>query len=190
MTIPLPGWLVRWVMRRAFRTPFFNLHGYMNRWWFFGGGARDDRDAGERGWTGSALDRFLGRFIAVRLHQILRSDDERDLHDHPWPFMTIILSGGYWEVTPLDQGAGSALRLVAAGAALARAGLDHLPSRDRPAPAAHTGGPHGLDAVLQGPQSQQWGFYMPSGKVPAPEYITPTRTLKGKGAPAGVAHAA
>lgn len=35
----------------------------------------------------------------LRLHHILRSDDDRALHDHPWWYIAIILSGGYWEVT-------------------------------------------------------------------------------------------
>lgn len=32
-----------------------------------------------------------------RIHNILRSDDDRALHDHPFSFLTIILKGGYWE---------------------------------------------------------------------------------------------
>jgi hypothetical protein len=32
----------------------------------------------------------------IFLHKFLKSDDE-ELHDHPWSFTTIILSGGYWE---------------------------------------------------------------------------------------------
>jgi len=35
----------------------------------------------------------------VTLHKIVRSDDPV-FHDHPWPYMTIILKGGYWEHTP------------------------------------------------------------------------------------------
>jgi hypothetical protein len=34
------------------------------------------------------------------VHHILRSDDDRAFHDHPWPYVTIILRGGYTEVTP------------------------------------------------------------------------------------------
>ena len=34
----------------------------------------------------------------IVLHKILRSDLD-DLHDHPWPYATIILKGGYWETT-------------------------------------------------------------------------------------------
>ena len=36
----------------------------------------------------------------VTLHKIIRSDDPI-MHDHPWPYMTIVLKGGYWEHTPI-----------------------------------------------------------------------------------------
>lgn len=36
---------------------------------------------------------------SVLLHHILR-DDQDDLHDHPWDFVSIILKGGYFDVTP------------------------------------------------------------------------------------------
>lgn len=35
----------------------------------------------------------------IFLHNFHKSDPD-DLHDHPWPFVTIILKGGYWEHTP------------------------------------------------------------------------------------------
>lgn len=35
----------------------------------------------------------------IVLHNILRSDPD-GLHDHPWPYGTLILSGGYYEDTP------------------------------------------------------------------------------------------
>lgn len=40
--------------------------------------------------------------LNVYLHQFLRSDDDRALHDHPWWFVSLILKGGYTEVT--EQG--------------------------------------------------------------------------------------
>lgn len=43
---------------------------------------------------------FKSRLLSVYLHHFLRSDTDRALHDHPWDFLTIILSGGYWEHTP------------------------------------------------------------------------------------------
>lgn len=33
----------------------------------------------------------------VFLHQIMRSDDDRDPHDHPWNYLTVMLAGGYEE---------------------------------------------------------------------------------------------
>lgn len=35
----------------------------------------------------------------IFIHRFLKSDPD-DLHDHPWPFISIILKGGYWEHTP------------------------------------------------------------------------------------------
>src|SRR3546814_18227298 len=40
------------------------------------------------------------RFINIYLHQVLRPDDDRALHDHPWLNLSLILDGGYWEITP------------------------------------------------------------------------------------------
>jgi hypothetical protein len=37
---------------------------------------------------------------AVRLHEIMASDDSRAFHDHPWPFVSIGLWGTYIELTP------------------------------------------------------------------------------------------
>ena len=34
----------------------------------------------------------------IFVHKILKSDLD-DLHDHPWPYFTLILKGGYWEHT-------------------------------------------------------------------------------------------
>lgn len=69
-----------WLITRAKRTPYFHLPGYMNRWWLV------------------PYNRF---FPAVRIHEILRSDEGRDFHDHPWPYLSIILKGSYTEVKPV-----------------------------------------------------------------------------------------
>ena len=33
------------------------------------------------------------------VHKFLKSDPD-DVHDHPWPYATLILRGGYWEWVP------------------------------------------------------------------------------------------
>ncbi|WP_013321625.1 hypothetical protein [Gloeothece verrucosa] len=35
----------------------------------------------------------------LMLHKICLSDPD-ELHDHPWWYATLILKGGYWEITP------------------------------------------------------------------------------------------
>jgi hypothetical protein len=40
------------------------------------------------------------RWGNIYLHEILRSDEDKCLHDHPWPFITIILRSGYREQLP------------------------------------------------------------------------------------------
>jgi len=35
----------------------------------------------------------------VFLHKFLKSDPDH-VHDHPWPYATVILRGGYWEWVP------------------------------------------------------------------------------------------
>lgn len=37
------------------------------------------------------------RFFNIYLHKFLRSDDDRALHDHPWPWCSILLRGSYVE---------------------------------------------------------------------------------------------
>ncbi len=39
------------------------------------------------------------KWFGVRLHHIMRSDSDRELHDHPFTFLSIILRGGYTETT-------------------------------------------------------------------------------------------
>ena len=44
--------------------------------------------------------RDRGRFpFNIFVHKFLKSDPD-DVHDHPWPFATVILKGGYWEWRP------------------------------------------------------------------------------------------
>lgn len=45
---------------------------------------------------------FSCRWFAIKIHNILISDDDC-LHDHPWAFLSIILSGSYIEHTVLKS---------------------------------------------------------------------------------------
>lgn len=81
-SITLTNTFVYWLIEHAKKTPYFHLEGYMERFWVIK----------PRWWLP----------IASRIHHILRSDSDKHLHDHPWYYLTIILRGGYWEVTFAD----------------------------------------------------------------------------------------
>ena len=40
------------------------------------------------------------RLFGLYLHRLHASDEDRALHDHPWSFVTVLLSSGYYEHTP------------------------------------------------------------------------------------------
>lgn len=47
--------------------------------------------------------RFLRTpWFELRVHHIVRSDGDRELHDHPFDFVSFIISGGYWEERLVD----------------------------------------------------------------------------------------
>jgi hypothetical protein len=105
------------------------------------------------------------RFVNVYLHQFLRSDDDRALHDHPWPFISIILKGGYWEhrdkpLTARDyRSAGSiAIRRpsVPHRVELERAFNGHCPSAASDEIPCWT-------LFITGPKVREWGFWCPRG---------------------------
>lgn len=86
-----------WLIRRAQRTPYFHLPGYMSRWWLFnpyGGGSQGEADQADD----SARHRRRWPWLpSVRIHHILREDLADHPHDHPWDARTIILKGCYLE---------------------------------------------------------------------------------------------
>ena len=41
-------------------------------------------------------------WFSVKLHWILRPDPDRDLHCHPWRFVSFVLRGGYEEYESKD----------------------------------------------------------------------------------------
>jgi hypothetical protein len=48
----------------------------------------------------------------IFLHRFLCSDPD-DVHDHPWPYATLILKGGYWEWIPQFNSQGQKMGEIA-----------------------------------------------------------------------------
>ena len=47
----------------------------------------------------------------VFLHKFLKGDPD-DVHDHPWPYATLILKGGYYEWVPIFNTVGEKINEV------------------------------------------------------------------------------
>lgn len=81
-----------WLIARAKLTPYQHIMSadgtemYMGRWWLFNPYSRETHKP--------ALWWYPWSF---RIHHIMRPDEDRDLHDHPWNARTIILRGWYTE---------------------------------------------------------------------------------------------
>lgn len=173
-----------WLIAKAKETPYVHLDGYMERYWLIP--TKDAGSAGSAGcytakWYRNPLVWFcqlLG--VSVRVHHILSSDKGRDFHDHPWPFVTIILKGGYFEYRPVYDRSG-----LYKGAGVQWHGAGSI--LYRPAKAWHRltlrndffGWGEGDDSTwtlfIMGPYQQKWGFLTkPDAKQYYREY------LKGK----------
>jgi hypothetical protein len=87
--------IAEWLIARAKLTPYQHIMSadgtemYMGRWWLFNPYSRETHKA--------ALWWCPWSF---RIHHIMRPDEDRDLHDHPWNARTIILRGWYTEQRP------------------------------------------------------------------------------------------
>ena len=98
----------------------------------------------------------------VTLHKIVKSDDPI-FHDHPWPYMTIVLKGGYWEHTPVFNNEGKKIAEFSAwrgpGSVIMRkAGEYHWLEMDPSVGPATT-------LFFMGPQQREWGFLVDKTKA-------------------------
>jgi hypothetical protein len=93
------------------------------------------------------------RFFNVYLHQFLRSDDDRALHDHPWMNASLLLCGAYLEHT-IAAGGIEHRRELRAGDLRVR-----LTGRIAHRIELHKGPCWTL--FLTGPVYREWGFHCP-----------------------------
>ena len=184
-------WFVDSLIRRAARTPYFNLPGYMNRDWLVPYRQEQKRllpgpwlalppEPALRApeplmietFDGTGPVPFLKRpiawvlqqfNIAVRVHHILRSDRDRNSHDHPWPYLSIVLKVGYWEERYDDSGTCVSRRWHGPGSVIfRRAGSWHR--LDIPA------GKTAVTLFITFKYRQRWGFNVGGKKISYRDY--------------------
>jgi hypothetical protein len=110
---------------------------------------------------------FQGARFGVYVHQFFRPDADRDVHDHPWWFATLVLRGGYLEqVADNPDGLESADR-----SRWSLRGRAHV----MPRTAAHRIKallPNTWTLLLVGPKMQEWGFYVErESELDAPRWV-------------------
>lgn len=91
------------------------------------------------------------RVFNIYLHQFLRSDDDRALHDHPWASCSILLCGMYLEHT-IAAGGVRKMQLLMAGEFRVRWSgkfAHRIELMDGPC----------WSLFLTGPRYREWGFH-------------------------------
>ena len=159
------AWLVSrkrvaaWIIQRSRRTPYTNIPGYMNRWWVLNPYQKVN---------GTEVAR-IPWLPSVRVHHILRRDNDRHPHDHPWSARTIVLRGWYKERRQVTELLGY----------LPKGPLHFQRPRGYTGPINH-GEYHQITDVSEGGvftllftfgHKGQWGFLVDGEKVPFPEYM-------------------
>ena len=96
------------------------------------------------------------RFFNIYLHHIMKSDDDRALHDNPWWNVSIILKGGYLEIMPqkmLVRWAGDVIFRRANAAHRLVLPNDNKTNAIRPC----------WSLFITGRKVREWGFLCPQG---------------------------
>lgn len=111
-------------------------------------------------------------WFSARIHHFYRSDDARAFHDHPWWFVTVVLKGGYDDVSPCPACDGKGIaggkvtfvdctRCDGSGKQVDRLRVGSVRFRralHRHTVQVHPGGV--WTAVFTGPLVRRWGFWV------------------------------
>ena len=104
----------------------------------------------------------------VFIHKFLKSDPD-DVHDHPWPYATLILKGGYYEWTPVFDVEGKKITETCRWRGPGHFRICSATSYHRieldPNITAWT-------MFMPGPQKREWGFFVKNKWVHNDIYLT------------------
>jgi hypothetical protein len=111
------------------------------------------------------------RIFNIYLHLIIRSDDDRALHDHPFPNISILLKNGYIEHTIAQGGVHYKVNREVGDIVFRRATKAHrlevLPFADEPA----------MSLFITGPRIREWYFHcVDKGKIWWQDFVSTTNS--------------
>lgn len=140
----LPKSITNWLYKKALNTmvsrqPDFIIRpdgktSYLNRWWYI------------------PRNKYANNYI----HQFLRSDDDRALHDHPWLFnISILLHGSYLEERILAGGVHTRKTYTAGDIIIRGPWSTHR--------VEVIDGQDAITMFLTGPVVREWGFHCANG---------------------------
>ncbi len=103
----------------------------------------------------------------VFLHKFLKSDPD-DVHDHPWPYATLILKGGYYEWIPQFNSQGEKIGEIATWRGAGHFRTNSASSYHRieldPSVTCWT-------LFMPGPKQREWGFWSKGRWVQWEQYL-------------------
>jgi hypothetical protein len=112
--------------------------------------------------------------FGLYVHFLFREDLDRDPHDHPWSFWSLVLRGGYHEELTPDPRVGDR-KIIGR-----RAGsVHHFPLRSAHRISSVLSGT--VTLVLVGRRRRSWGFYTPEGWVDYRKYDRPSPYIPTRG---------
>lgn len=134
----------------------------------------------ERGLREGTLLRQPPRAHKLLLHWFPGRMDDRDVHDHPRAFWTVVLWGWYWDVTPCPRCGGSGAGTYPSTKCWPCGGSGEMRELMHTGRIAHRNATHrhrteagsrgALTVVGMGPIVRRWGFWRDSVWWPWKEY--------------------
>lgn len=109
------------------------------------------------------------RVLNVYLHHFTRGDDDRALHDHPWPFLSLMLRGEYLALTANGVSPTAYARMPPAERESNTRRSHRLAGSLGVYRARHSHRVELIDGrtcwtlVITGPKIREWGFWCPRG---------------------------
>lgn len=131
---------------------------------------------------------FRSRFFNIFIHRFLRSDRD-DLHDHPWNFVTYIVSGAYleykWNESTQKVDCVSRIGASSYGAPINRLALRKATDRHKVEvwyPCSFANKDHApLTICVTGPIKREWGFWRNGQWVDWREYLDLPKDVASRG---------